>query len=429
MLRWRTTLLLIAAGCGAKELERTGEAAPTSTAESCPDPVPVALPCDEPVEKNATGSRGRDRLILERARFDQLPGWDSDRHAEALPAFLASCEKLAGLDGDEPIGVTRFAGRARDWRRPCAAAARVPAGDDAAARRFFETEFRAYAARGKDGHAGKLTGYYVQALSGSRRRHGDYQWPIRKRPDDLVEVFLSDFVRDGRGRRLWGQRDPLTGKLRRYPTRAEIRARPLRDQDVLLWSDDPIGVTFAEIQGSGRVTLESGEEVWIAFDGKNGRRFRGIGGVLHKLEEIKRGQGGVDGIRAWYRRGRNARRFPKILDLNEAMVFFKLSGKPGAIGTQQVVLTPGRSLAVDRALIAFSTPVWVDTRAPAEPGGRSGPWRRLLIAQDTGGSILGPGRGDIYFGAGRGAQKLAHRVNGPGRMWVLLPRSLKISSK
>lgn len=429
MCRWLTTLSLIAAGCGAKELERTGEAAPAATsAADCPDPVPVALPCDEPVEKNATGTRG-DTLSLERVDIGALPGWDDDRLAEAVPPFLASCERLAALGDDDPIGVTRFAGRARDWRRPCKAAAKVPPGDDAAARTFFEAEFRAYAARGDDGHGGKLTGYYVQALTGSRTRHGDYQWPIRKRPDDLVEVFLSEFVRDGRGRRLWGQRDPATGKLRRYPTRGEVRAKPLRDEDVLLWSDDPIGVTFAEIQGSGRVTLDTGEEVWIAFDGKNGRRFRGIGGILHKLREIKRGQGGVGGIRKWHAKARNARRFPGILDVNEAMVFFKLSGKPGAIGTQQAVLTPGRSLAIDRALISFSTPIWVETRAPSEVGGRPGPWRRLLIAQDTGGSILGPGRGDIYFGAGDAAQKLAHRVNGPGRMWVLLPRRLTISGK
>jgi membrane-bound lytic murein transglycosylase A len=422
-----TVAALLVAGCGASEIEKTSEAA-TPVDERCPEAteVPVALPCDEHVEQNVTGTRG-DTLTLEKAPFYALPNWTGDRHGEALPAFLASCERLATLADDDPIGVTKFSGRARDWRPACKAAAKVPAADHGAARKFFESEFRAYAVRGSDGHGGKLPGYYVQALTGSRSRHGAYQWPIRKRPADLVEVFLSDFVRDGRGRRIWGQRDPDTGTLRRYPIRGEVRARPLAGADVLLWSDDPIGVTFAEIQGSGRVTLDTGEEVWIAFDGKNGRRFRGIGGVLYKLGEIKRGQGGVDGIRRWHKK--NAARYPKILDLNEAMVFFKLSGRPGAIGTQQAVLTPGRSIAIDRALIAFSTPVWVDTRAPAAAGEPSGPWQRLLIAQDTGGSILGPGRGDIYFGAGASAQKLAHRVNGPGRMWVLLPRTLRISNK
>jgi membrane-bound lytic murein transglycosylase A len=434
MNRARHPLLVAAlalAGCGAREIEKTSEAAPA--VERCPEPekVPVALPCDEPVEKNATGSRGDDKLELVPARFDALPGWADDRHGEALPALLASCARLAELADGDPIGVTRFAGRARDWRRPCAAAAAVPAGDHAAARAFFEAEFRAYAVRGaRAGHTGKLTGYYVAALSGSRRRHGDYRWPIRKRPGDLVEVFLSDFIGDGRGRRIWGQRDPRGGPMRPYPTRAEVRARTLRDEDVLLWSDDPVGVAFAEIQGSGRVALDTGDEVWIAFDGKNGRRFRGIGGLMLRLGEIERGQGGVHGIRRWYARSAsNAKRFPAILDLNEAMVFFKLSTKPGAIGTQQVVLTPGRSLAIDRALISFSTPVWVATRAPQTAGGPAGPWRRLLIAQDTGGSILGPGRGDIYFGAGDVAQRLAHRVNGPGRMWVLLPKNIVVPTR
>ena len=95
-----------------------------------------------------------------------------------------------------------------------------------------------------------------------------------------------------------------------------------------------------------------------------------------------------------------------------------------AIGTQDVVLTPRRSLAVDRAVIALSTPVWVDTRAVI--GGKSRPWRHLLVAQDTGGSILGPVRGDIYWGDDAEAIAIGSRMNTGGRMWLLLPRNLEV---
>ncbi len=90
-----------------------------------------------------------------------------------------------------------------------------------------------------------------------------------------------------------------------------------------------------------------------------------------------------------------------------------------------MILTAGRSLAVDRAFVAMSTPVWVDTRAPAAGARRTAPWRRLLIAQDTGGGILGAVRGDIYWGADQEATDRAGRTGGPGRVWLLLPRGLR----
>jgi membrane-bound lytic murein transglycosylase A len=106
-------------------------------------------------------------------------------------------------------------------------------------------------------------------------------------------------------------------------------------------------------------------------------------------------------------------------------VFFSVSKQPGAIGSQRTVLTAKRSLAVDRAFIAMSTPIWVETAAPV-PGqkGVTAPWRHLLIAQDTGAGILGAVRGDVYWGDDAEAAELGGRMGGPGRTWVLLPRGV-----
>ena len=74
-------------------------------------------------------------------------------------------------------------------------------------------------------------------------------------------------------------------------------------------------------------------------------------------------------------------------------------------------------MAIDRAFIAQSTPIWVDAKAPnvGKPG--TSPWRQLLVAQDTGGGILGAVRGDIYWGddataesVGRHALQLASEL-------------------
>ena len=127
----------------------------------------------------------------------------------------------------------------------------------------------------------------------------------------------------------------------------------------------------------------------------------------------------MQGIRAWF--AAHPDRFDEIADKNPAKVFWAISKRDGAVGSQGVVLTPLRSIAIDRAFLAHSTPVWIDGDAPR---GRD-PFRRLLIAQDTGGGILGPVRADIYFGADATAADLAGRMGGPGRAWLLLPRAVR----
>ncbi|HVK75658.1 MAG TPA: murein transglycosylase A [Kofleriaceae bacterium] len=394
----------------------------TSYAPGAPAP-----PCGDDDPLAAAIASTQDRLTLHPATFADLPGWTDDRHAEAVPAFLASCARLAELGDDDPISVAPYGGRARAWRKPCAAASRLPPGDHAAARAFFEAEFAPYAAHGGAGPDGKMTGYYVESLRGSRRRHGRYQYPVYARPPDLVSVDLTRFVPDARGRRIWGRLDARTGALVPYPTRGEIRRGALAGQGLeLVWTDDPIDALFLEIQGSGRMLLDDGSEIWLEFAGKNGRPYRGVGKVLRDLGELQQGQGTMQGIRAWLEA--HPDRFDEIADQNQAKVFFAVSKHGGGVGSQGVVLTPGRSLAIDRAYVAHSTPIWVDTRAPATPGGAAAAWRRLLVAQDTGGGILGPVRGDIYFGADDAAGAIAGRTGGPGRYWLLLPRSVQVPS-
>jgi membrane-bound lytic murein transglycosylase A len=98
---------------------------------------------------------------------------------------------------------------------------------------------------------------------------------------------------------------------------------------------------------------------------------------------------------------------------------------PGAVGSQRTILMAQRSMAVDRAFIAMSTPIWVEAHAPV-PGkkGVTELWHRLLIAQDTGAGIMGAVRGDIYWGDDAAAAERGGRMGGPGRYWLLLPRGV-----
>ena len=109
-----------------------------------------------------------------------------------------------------------------------------------------------------------------------------------------------------------------------------------------------------------------------------------------------------------------------LMDENASYVFFEEQQAEGAIGSQGVVLTGGRSLAVDRKHMPLGAPMWVDIES--EDGARK--IRRLVIAQDTGGAIRGGVRGDFYWGEGDEAEAAAGAMKDPGRYYILLPLAL-----
>jgi membrane-bound lytic murein transglycosylase A len=263
----------------------------------------------------------------------------------------------------------------------------------------------------------------VQELHASRTKHGAFSVPVLARPPDLVEVELDRFAHDGHGRNLWGRLDS-DGKLVPYYTRSEIRGGALAEKHLeLMYADDPVDVLFAQIEGSAKATLDDGSEVWLEFAGKNGRAYRGVGGVLRDDHLLAPGHGTMLGIRQWFKD--HTTRFDEIADQDASYVYFKASDKAGAVGTQETILTPRRSAAVDHAFFALSTPVFVDTKAPVV--GKLGvvePWQHLLIAQDTGAGIKGAVRVDVYWGADRAAEELGGRMGGKGRTWVLLPNGV-----
>ena len=112
---------------------------------------------------------------------------------------------------------------------------------------------------------------------------------------------------------------------------------------------------------------------------------------------------------------------------NRSYVFFRevqLSDKDEAVGAQGVPLTPGRSIAVDKALHVYGTPFFIEGELPIESERSKTPFRRLMIAQDTGSAIVGPARADLYFGAGAEAGKVSGRLRHNARFVMLVPKSL-----
>ncbi|MFN7961613.1 MAG: MltA domain-containing protein [Thermoanaerobaculia bacterium] len=357
-------------------------------------------------------------LRLEAASFAQLPGWAEDSLAEALPALEASCSMILKLPESRGIGPHQLAGRARDWRGPCKALAALHPGQDAALRSLLESRFRAYRLSNREEPQGLFTGYYEPSLRGSLKPTPTYATPLYLRPRDLLVADLGRFKPELAGRKILGR--VAGGELVPYFDRAEIDAGALAGKHLeMVWVDDPVAAFFLHIQGSGRVELPGGKTLRVGYAGQNGHAYVAIGKVLLERGELKREEVSLQSIRRWL--ADHPAEARDLLAENPSYVFFqKLAGGP--VGSEGVELTAGRSLAVDLAFLPLGVPLWLAASRPSvDPSQPDLPLQRLLVAQDTGGAITGPLRGDVFWGHGAEAEEIAGRMKNRGRLWLLLP--------
>jgi membrane-bound lytic murein transglycosylase A len=329
---------------------------------------------------------------------------------EAWEAFLRSCSALKSRNG---------------WQSVCAEAASVDPADEPGIRRFFETSFTPYAVINPDGSdTGMITGYYEPLLRGSRTPNGRYRFPLYGIPEDLLVVDLSEVYPELKSMRLRGRLDGR--RVVPYYPRADIEAgKGGAVGKEILWVEDTLELYYLQVQGSGRVTLDSGETVRVGYAEQNGYPYRSIGRLLVERGELTLDQASMQGIRAWAER--NPDRLAELLNQNASFVFFRESPATpeGPTGSLGVPLTAGRSLAVDPRAIPLGTPVFLSATLPNS----SQPLNRLTVAQDTGGAIKGAVRADFYWGSGEEAGAQAGRMRQSGRLWVLLPRGFALDQK
>ena len=128
----------------------------------------------------------------------------------------------------------------------------------------------------------------------------------------------------------------------------------------------------------------------------------------------------MQSIRAWMHRAGPAVA-AALMARNPSYILFRaVEAQPeaGPLGTQEVQLTPMRSVAVDRTQVPLGLPVWVAGRDPLD----GSPLRRLTLAQDTGCAIRGLACADLFTGWGEEATERAGRMRDPVAMFVLMPR-------
>ena len=331
--------------------------------------------------------------------FSELSGWSGDRNvAQALPAFAQILRADQGAARCRPA---RFGGKGnanfgavRDWQPLCRQAAALSSRDPAAARRFFESNFVPVLIASNGTSKGLFTGYWEVEVDGSKTRGGPYQFPVYRAPADLV-----------------------AGKP--YLDRAAIENGALAGKGLeIMWLKSADDVLVLQRQGSGRIRRPDGSLERLVYQANNDRPFVDIDQMLLAEGLIPRARFSESAVRAWMHD--NPVEARELRRKNPLYVFFRELKGDGPVGYQGAVLTAERSLAVDHRYIPLGVPLWLDAHDKYRPVAV----QRLVVAQDTGDGIVGPLRGDFYWGSGKQAQARGHDFYADGQYWVLLPRNV-----
>ena len=333
------------------------------------------------------------------------PVSDADLQA-GFAAWRAGCERLKNDAA---------------WAAPCAAATTVGT-TPAQIRHFLQNTFDVVALRSAGNRAqGLITGYYEPIYPGSLTRTARATVPVYGVPDDLVVVQLDSVYPELKGKRLRGRLDGRV--LKPYDDAGSIARNGAR-APVLAWLTDPMDLQLLQIQGSGRIRLDDGTQVRMAYAEQNGPPYKAIGRWLVAQGELKQDEVSMEAIRAWAKR--HPERVPEMLRSNPSYVFFVRNpdSPEGPRGSLNVPLTAGYSVAVDRSVVPLGSLLWLDT---TRPDGTA--LVRPVAAQDTGGAITGEVRADLYWGTGDAAGDLAGHMKQQGRLWMLWPKGAALPGR
>jgi membrane-bound lytic murein transglycosylase A len=289
-------------------------------------------------------------------------------------------------------------------------------------KKFIRSNYNVYQSVGRNQRGEVLfTGYYEPHLSGSLYRNEEYLYPIYALPTDLMKIDLSAFNEKYKGDSIIGR---YTGQtVVPYYDRREIDGEDVLvgKAEPLVWVKDPVDVFFLQIQGSGKVFLNTGEVINVHYHGTNGRPYRSIGRLLIEAQKIPKEEMSMQKIRSYLQA--HPEEMAPVLNHNPSYVFFKLEPE-GPLGYLNVLLTPGRSVALDRRLFPPAALAYVQTKKPVvDSAGQIDSWAdcsRFVLNQDTGGAIRGPGRADLFWGNGPYAEIAAGHLAHTGKLYFMI---------
>ncbi len=351
-------------------------------------------------------------IELQKVDFAEIKNWNKDNFAQAIPAFEANCNQIAKIKSAD-LGISQIKISTKDYQQICKDFFAQDINSSNEFRQFIEDNFAPHLVIANGDAHGKFTAYYEAEINASYQPSKKYKYPIYSTPKDLVKVSLKDFGENLPDVDVVGR--VKDGNLVPYYTRKEIEDSEF-DAPILLWGDSYIDIYIMQIQGSAVAKLENGEEVRVGYQGNNGHKFLGIGSILLSQNLLKPNQANMIAIKEWLIE--NPELGMENMQKNDRFIFHRLVKRNGPIGAFNVVLTAGRSMAVDKTIIPLGALLWIDTTTPDKK-----PLQKLVAAQDIGGAIKGGVRGDYFWGSGSDeVLRLAGAMNAQGSYFIFLPK-------
>ncbi len=393
--------------------------APLSPPPAAPDTKPKPGASTPTVKPATTGVKKADGTTAEadnrpaepaykRVELSEVPGWDNYDFSSGYLNFKNQCTALL-----------KRKNAAAELKSTCDAVVKTKKPEKLTAKQWFESKFDAWQIVQADGQKqGLLTGYFEPMVKGSRQKRDKFLHPLFPTPADLLTIDLAETYPTLKGMRLRGR---LEGnKVVAYPSRAEWEKHGEKKVDPLVWLDDALDAFLLQVQGSGRVELDSGQTVRLGYADQNGHPYVAIGKVLVNRGALTVEEATIPGIRKWAEK--NPKELAGLLNENPSVVFFKESvlsnPNEGPVGSLGVPLVPEMSIAVDPSVIPLGSPVILASEHPVSKSS----YEKLVFAQDTGGAIRGRVRADLFWGWGKIPGELAGVTRQPLGLWLLWPK-------
>jgi membrane-bound lytic murein transglycosylase A len=290
--------------------------------------------------------------------------------------------------------------------------------------RAIRKKFRVYRATGRvEDKRVLFTGYYEPIYEGSLAPDETFKYPLYRPPHDLIRIDLSLFSEKFKGENIIAR---IEGKkVLPYYSRSQIEAeRVLEGKGLeIAWLKDRLDVAFLHIQGSGRVRLSDGKDLLVHYQASNGRPYRSIGRYMIEKGFLAREEMSMQAIRKHLTGHPEV--FEEVLNYNPSYVFFRQVEK-GPLGSLDVLLTPGRSVALDPKIFPKGALGFISCQKPLvnDQGNITGwtQFSRFVLNQDSGGAIKGAGRADIFWGSGPYAELTAGHLQHEGDLYILIKK-------
>jgi membrane-bound lytic murein transglycosylase A len=243
-----------------------------------------------------------------------------------------------------------------------------------------------------------FTGYYTPIFEGSPVPTARFRHPLYKQPADLLKESDGTIL---------GQRGP-DGRIRQYPSRAEIQQSSILAGHELVWLSDPFEVYIAHVQGSARIRMPSGQIETVGYAANNGWEYQGIVQKMIADGKLSSNRINLKAMIDYFKA--HPDEVDRYVNTNPRFVFFRFEeGYPRGSLNEPVI--PFRTIATDKAIYPRAMFAFLSVNL-ARPVG-------FALDQDTGGAIRAAGRCDVYMGVGDAAGEIAGGTYREGQLYYL----------